>query len=196
MLTLPSVFASGALFQQCAPLTLHGQTEPDTPVHATLIHGTEAPFSVGDTTADAEGKFALTLSCPAASMETWTITITAGADNRILDNILFGELWLASGQSNMEMPNEFQPTKDTFLAEMTDRTIRVYHVEYLPEGGGGSFPYEPSDATPGQWQDITAKVLWQHVSAAGTAFTRRGMRLLRPCPPRTPAMCLTVLLRI
>lgn len=179
MLTLPSVFASGALFQQCAPLTLHGQTEPGTLVHAALTHGTEAPFSAADTTADTEGKFALTLSCPAASMETWTITITAGADSRILDNVLFGELWLASGQSNMEMPNEFQPTKDAFLAEMTDRTLRVYHVDYLPEGGGGSFPYEPSDATTGQWQDITATALWEHVSAAGTAFVKEVYDYLR-----------------
>lgn len=186
MITLPHVFASGALFQQNAPLTLHGHTDAHAALQATLTHGNDT-FSTAAVTADAEGKFSFTLSAPAASLdEHWTITITCGDETITFDDILFGELWLASGQSNMEMSNHFQPTKDAFLSEMADRTIRVYHVDYLEGGGGGEFPYEPSDSTTGSWSSIAATALWDNLSAAGTAFVKEVYDYLKSTDREMP----------
>lgn len=186
MFKLPSVFAKGALLQQNAPLTIHGITGGNSTVQATLAKENAAPFSTATASADEEGKFSLTLSCPAASMDNWEITLQDGTDTLVLDDILFGELWLASGQSNMEMSNHFQPTKDAFLAEMADRTIRVYQVDYLEGGGAGSFPYEPCDTTTGQWRAISATELWDGVSAAGTAFVKEVYDYLRSTDREMP----------
>ena len=101
MLKLPSVFTGGALYQQNAWLTIHGTADAGAVVDAELTGSAAHPFSAERTTADAEGNFTLSLLCPAASMETWKITVSSGEDTHVMDDILFGDLWLASGQSNM-----------------------------------------------------------------------------------------------
>ncbi len=53
--------------------------------------------------ADKTGRWALDVDTPAGSYTLHTITISDGTPVT-LDNILIGEVWLASGQSNMEMP--------------------------------------------------------------------------------------------
>ncbi|MBQ8402511.1 MAG: hypothetical protein IJX14_11350, partial [Clostridia bacterium] len=172
MLKIPSVFAGGALYQQNAWLTIHGQTDAGTAVDAALTGSAPHPFSAARVTADETGAFSLSLLCPPASMESWKITVSAGEDVHVMDDILFGDLWLASGQSNMELSNHFQPDMDAFLASLAGRKIRVYHVDNIEGGGAGQFPYDPSDAAPGRWRDITDKAFLEWMSAAGTAFVK------------------------
>ncbi len=54
------------------------------------------------TTSDAQGKWRTTLKTPAAGGP-YTITISDG-QKLVLNNVMVGEVWLCSGQSNMEMP--------------------------------------------------------------------------------------------
>jgi sialate O-acetylesterase len=53
------------------------------------------------TTADAAGNWKVMLDPMAASAKAQTMTIT-GSETIVLENILIGEVWLCSGQSNME----------------------------------------------------------------------------------------------
>lgn len=55
------------------------------------------------TTTDREGKWCLAVYTPEASFKKHTITISDGEPVDI-NNVLIGEVWLASGQSNMQMP--------------------------------------------------------------------------------------------
>lgn len=57
------------------------------------------------TTADAEGKWKTTMKTPSAGGP-YSITISDGKKKTILNNVLIGEVWLCSGQSNMEMQIE------------------------------------------------------------------------------------------
>ena len=186
MLKIPSVFASGALYQQSARLTIHGTADAGAAVDAQLTGSADHPFSAERTTADAEGKFTVSLLCPAASMETWKITITAGEDVYVMDDILFGDLWLASGQSNMELSNHFQPKKEDFLASLAGRQIRVYHVDNIEGGCAGQFPYEPTDAATGSWKDVSDTEFWNHMSAAGTAFVKEVYDYLKSTDREMP----------
>jgi sialate O-acetylesterase len=54
--------------------------------------------------ADADGRWEFRVSTPKASFEPQTIIISDGDEAKTLSNVLIGEVWLASGQSNMEMP--------------------------------------------------------------------------------------------
>ena len=68
--------------------------------------------------ADADGKWLVKLDKLKASFEPQTLTIESGGETKIFTNILVGEVWLASGQSNMEKPIGKQPgQKPTFNAE-------------------------------------------------------------------------------
>ncbi|MGG6548862.1 UNVERIFIED_CONTAM: sialate O-acetylesterase, partial [Prevotella sp. 15_C9] len=53
-------------------------------------------------TADKNGAWKLTVATPEAGGP-YTVTFDDGT-KKTLNNILIGELWLCSGQSNMEMP--------------------------------------------------------------------------------------------
>lgn len=56
------------------------------------------------TTADADGRWSVTFQPLPASAENRVMTIS-GSDNRIeIKDVVVGEVWLCSGQSNMEMP--------------------------------------------------------------------------------------------
>ena len=58
------------------------------------------------TTADAEGRWRIELPTPKASFRKHTLTISDGAETVVLQDVLVGEVWLCSGQSNMQMPME------------------------------------------------------------------------------------------
>ena len=110
MLTLPYIFSSGALFQADSDLTIHGRTDPErTPVRVAINGADGELFASAETAADAEGRFSATLPTPPASFSSYTISVTDREESRVMQDVLFGELWLASGQSNMELPNAFIP---------------------------------------------------------------------------------------
>ena len=170
MLKLPPVFSSGALFLQNAPLTIHGTADADIPVTLTLSDHTAHTVKEVKTTADENGHFSLTFSTPTASCEPYTITLRAADDCHSMENILFGELWLASGQSNMELENAKQPDAESMLSTLSGKMIRVYHVYNIDGGSAGMFPYEPDDMTRGTWFDVTDNGCHALISAVGTAF--------------------------
>ena len=55
------------------------------------------------TRADADGRWEVQLKTPAASFEPQTVRATSGGETVRASNVLIGEVWLCSGQSNMEM---------------------------------------------------------------------------------------------
>lgn len=117
MLQLAAVFCSHSLFLHSAPLTVHG--EADAPVTVRIERDgvclAEANGAPGD-----DGRFAITLTTPKASFAPCIIRVLAGESALVLEDVLFGELWLAGGQSNMELPNldhlEYQSLRPRFLA--------------------------------------------------------------------------------
>ena len=169
MLTLPYVFSSGALFQQNSVLTITGTTEPKAKVTCDILPSYGADPSV--VFADADGHFRLTIGTPAASFETYTVKITTDAgDEHVMSDVLFGELWMASGQSNMEMPNQAQHKPEQMYDRIRNKKIRVFNAFYPPFGADGEFPYEPDYMAKGQWLSADAPETLFDVSALATAF--------------------------
>lgn len=56
------------------------------------------------TTAGADGVWRVNVDTPAASYEHHTISVRCGKEGYDIEDVLVGEVWVASGQSNMEMP--------------------------------------------------------------------------------------------
>ncbi|MBO4557844.1 MAG: sialate O-acetylesterase [Bacteroidales bacterium] len=62
-----------------------------------------------------DGFWKVAVATPAASFDPQTVTISSGKEKLVLENVLIGEVWLCSGQSNMEMPMggwRFQPIEN------------------------------------------------------------------------------------
>lgn len=96
---LPALVSDNMLLQQQTDARLWGWAEPGATVRVT-------PSWDGQTVscqADAQGRWLVSLKTPAAGYTPYDITIDDG-EPLTLKNILVGEVWLASGQSNMQMP--------------------------------------------------------------------------------------------
>jgi sialate O-acetylesterase len=89
-------FASNMVIQRNQPIGVYGQATPGSVLHLQL--GDEKV----DATVDDQGNWKATLpALPAGG----PLTLTIEGDGEItLQNILVGDVWLASGQSNMEFP--------------------------------------------------------------------------------------------
>ena len=179
MLKLPHIFSSGALFLQNAPLTVCGFADAGTEVCAALTGEGGMCFSSAVGAADDTGAFALTLSAPPGSDRAWRMTVAAGAERHVMEDVLFGELWLASGQSNMELENAKQPDCDAFLQTLSDCTLRVYHVYNIDGGSAGMFPEEPDSMARGAWFSVGDRAGAELISAVGSAFAGELSALLR-----------------
>ena len=94
--TLPKVFSSHMVLQRDMPIHIWGDAAPGEQVTVDL-HGT-----TNTATTDNLGRWSLRLPAQSAGGP-YTLTIH-GTNTVQLDDILIGDLWIASGQSNMEMP--------------------------------------------------------------------------------------------
>lgn len=121
------------------------------------------------TTADAEGHWKTTLKTPSAGGP-YTITISDGKKKTVLNNVLIGEVWLCSGQSNMEMSVGHSQVKNwqSELAEADTHTnIRLFTVKKTTSGK----PTSTFEAEGGGWLTCNAESL-RGFSAAGYFFGR------------------------
>ena len=105
---LPPIFADNMVLQQQTDAALWGKAEPGAKITITTT------WSKAKTTvnADADGKWFARVATPVAGGP-YEITINDG-DKVTLKNVLIGEVWICSGQSNMEMPMKgfaSQPTE-------------------------------------------------------------------------------------
>ena len=98
--TLPAHFTSNMVLQQQSTLIIHGTATPGSQV--TLVTGWDKKGVTARASAT-DGKFTLTLTTPKGSLKPYRMTFSDGEETT-LDNVLVGEVWLGSGQSNMEMP--------------------------------------------------------------------------------------------
>ena len=93
---LPKLFTSHMVLQRDKPIHIWGWAQVGEPVSASFNGITAA------TTGDPLGHWSLYLP-PQPAGGPFTLTIT-GANKLSFDDVLLGDVWFASGQSNMEMP--------------------------------------------------------------------------------------------
>ena len=94
-LWLPSVFADHMVLQRELPLPVWGTAAPGTEVKATLAGKSAAA------TADEEGRWKIVFPALDAGGP-FQLEVSAGAAKRNYADVLVGEVWLCSGQSNMD----------------------------------------------------------------------------------------------
>lgn len=98
---LPAVIGNHMVLQQQTEARLWGWASPNSQIEVKTSWTTQS-FS---TQADRDGRWLLQVNTPQASFQPQTLSIKeAGANTITLNDVLIGEVWLASGQSNMEMP--------------------------------------------------------------------------------------------
>ncbi len=101
---LYSYYGDNMLFKQKDEAVLAGKAPSGTHITCTLLN-TENEQVAYTETVSSDGIFSLSFLAPEGSFESYRITLTAnGTTFAELKNVVFGELWLAGGQSNMQLP--------------------------------------------------------------------------------------------
>jgi sialate O-acetylesterase len=120
---LPNVLSSNMVLQQRSSVKIWGWCEPGERIGVSPSWSGEVDSARGTR----DGKFSLTLTTPAAGGP-YTIRIQ-GYNTIQLENILIGEVWVCSGQSNMEMCETWGlPDVRAELPNCYNSNIRFFHV--------------------------------------------------------------------
>lgn len=98
--SVSNALRNNMVIQRDKPCVLWGRAIPGHTVNVT-VSWNSTPFSA---TADAIGAWKVSIPASAANSAAQTITCADGADVVKLNNILIGDVWICSGQSNMTMP--------------------------------------------------------------------------------------------
>lgn len=98
---LPALVGDHMVLQQQTDARLWGWASPKSTIEVT----NSWDGATVSTRADKDGLWKLTVATPEASFEPQQLTLTENGKGAVkISDILIGEVWLASGQSNMEMP--------------------------------------------------------------------------------------------
>lgn len=125
--TLPSFFSDNMVLQQNAAPAIWGWGRAGSRVQVTTSWNKQKYTTLPD----ASGKWKLNIPTPGAGGP-YEITVSDG-DPIVLHNVLIGEVWLCSGQSNMEMPMKGfrdQPVlgSNDAIFRSSNSQIRLYTV--------------------------------------------------------------------
>lgn len=123
---LPSVFSSNMVLQQDEEVAFWGKDIPGTKIIIRSSWGANATAFV-----NSDSLWQTTIQTKKASFKPHELKID-GSSSITLKNILIGEVWFCSGQSNMEMPlkglgKSKVLNADTYLQKSDNKFIRLFN---------------------------------------------------------------------
>lgn len=121
-LQMPALFSDNMVLQYGRPLDIHGRANA----------GTKVTVSIGGqkqkATAAPDGRWSVTLQ-PLEAGGPYTLTVKAGREEKVYSNVLAGEVWLCSGQSNMEFTLSQCATAGEDIPQAANDRIRLYDMK-------------------------------------------------------------------
>lgn len=161
--TLAPLFQDHAVLQRDAALPVWGVAAPGEHVTVTFHDQT-----IG-TTATADGRWIVYLAAVSASAEPAELVVT-GKNVVTVKDVLVGEVWLASGQSNMEWPLVWAEHGADEVAAANFPALRLFTVQH-------NVAEQPAATVPGSWQPCTPESV-KMFSAVALYFARDLQRKL------------------
>jgi sialate O-acetylesterase len=159
---LPALFSDNMVVQRDMKIPVWGWADPGEQVTVTLGAAKAAA------TADADGKWTVKLDpLPAGGPLELTV---AGKNTLSAKNVLVGEVWICSGQSNMAMGVTGVKNAEQEKAEANYPQLRMFRMAYAPQP-------EPQADCKGDWSVCAPQTVggW---SAAGYFFARELHQVL------------------
>lgn len=150
-LKLPALFSDHMVLQQNIQAPIWGWGEPNTEIKLTTSWDDQT-YSVET---NRKGEWQLKVSTPTAGGP-YSLSVAQNNQKLTVDNVLIGEVWLCSGQSNMEMPLKGypgQPVKggNESIVHSTNDKIRLITIPRDSK-------VIPNDDFIGQWQAARPEV--------------------------------------
>lgn len=169
---LPSIVSSNMVLQRNTSVSIWGWADPNEVINikASWIN------KIKTVKADNDGNWRIDLQTT-NSKEPQEISLKSEVSDIILNNILFGEVWLCSGQSNMFQPVIGYPGQPTFgsslaIAKSFNPNLRLFTVEKI----GSKIPLKEL-AVSSFWKEATPESV-AGFSAVGYFFAQQLQEIL------------------
>lgn len=167
--TLPNVFSDNMVLQRNTEVTIWGWANPQEEVIITPSWNNQAY----KTKASNQARWEVVIPTPKEGGP-YTISIK-GYNEIVLKNILIGEVWICSGQSNMEMSASWGiENGDEEVKNATNPNIRFFSIPKLTAT-------TPQNDLSGNWTECTPETM-KYFSAVGYFFAKRLQEDLKNVP--------------
>ncbi|MCX5690107.1 MAG: 9-O-acetylesterase, partial [Planctomycetota bacterium] len=157
-LRLPALISDHMVLQRNSSLLLWGWADPGQRITVQTSWG-----GIGTSRCDSKGSWTLAITTPEGSETAHTITIEGGNTITVRD-VLIGEVWVCSGQSNMEWPLSAAKDAQREIAAADAPQIRLINVANVTS-------LVPLDDVKGSWNVCTPQTAGGF-SAVGYTFAR------------------------
>ena len=151
-LKMPQIYGDGMVLQRYRPLRINGTANAADTV-AVSIKGNTARA-----VADNRGRWSATLP-PMKEGTGYTMTVTDGHTTLTFNDIAVGEVWIASGQSNMAFTMAEASTFNEDRPRADDSLLRFFDMKFVAETNPGEWSDEKKAKTdslayylPARWQ--------------------------------------------
>lgn len=136
---LGSLFKDHMVLQRDMPIPVWGKADVGTKISVQFAN------SEKQTVADSNGKWSVNLEASKASFDPKTMVVTSSSDEKIIkiSDILIGEVWICSGQSNMQFSVNGAPEVKKLVP--LAKNIRSFKVK-------NTVALEPQDTCEGIWE--------------------------------------------
>ncbi len=156
---LYNVYGDGMLFEQNKEVILAGNGgKPDSVIKVQLLNENAWPIMNAAARVKDDGTFEVSFVALPGSYKEYTVVLTEDGDEFArLEKVVFGELWLASGQSNMQFPlgQSIKGLEMMNNGEKLSKWLRVlYEPAYPTYNGTNAIPVDPQNDIIGvKWID-------------------------------------------
>ena len=157
-LDLSCIVADGMVLQRESKAPIWGWAEPGTQVTATFQGQTHT------STSGADGKWIIAFEGLEASSDSATLEVSAGEEKAVISDVVVGDVWINSGQSNMAYTVS-KTTPEEELAKISAPNIRTFKAE------GRS--HKLQEKTDGKWLKADTPGNAGKVSAVAFHFANR-----------------------
>lgn len=158
-LSVPHFFSDHMVLQRERPATIWGKATPGAEIKITFKNQS-ATIQTG-----ADGKWRTQIQTGPADATGATLTITNGTDKIQIADVLVGEVWFASGQSNMFYTMDRSPEYAGLIAESNHPALRMFNAPLVTAA-------ENQDDIEGIWQTTTPETT-PGFSAVAFFFARK-----------------------
>lgn len=155
---MPAIFGNNMILQQQSDVAFWGKASKGATVKIQPSWSKQSYTAK----ADADGKWKVKVQTPAAGGP-YEVTVTDGS-KLTFKNVLIGEVWICSGQSNMDMPLKGYKGQPVLSSNEAIAKANISNIRLFTVGAKGSIT--PLDTCKGEWAESTSETASEFSAAA------------------------------
>ncbi len=157
-ISLPTIISDHMVLKKSPKVPIWGKADPEEKISVTIAGLTAS------TTSNAEGRWSVTLDLSKTEAGPFEMTLS-GKNKLIISDVLVGEVWVASGQSNMALRMPSTKNAAEVVAASANPLIRQFLVSK-------NSTLEPADKIAGSWISASPETT-NNFTAVGYYFAKK-----------------------